>query len=165
MPFTIIGIDPGKAGGIAVFPSMELPFTFKMPPTMRDLFDELSSLDQILIHAYLEHLHPMPAPKHDDDSNKRSYTRGTVSAFKSGVGYGALQMALTACDIPYEIVSAAKWQRVIGVTVPKGKTMTATQKKNMHKEKAQQLFPNLKVTHAIADALLIAEYGRRIRTS
>jgi hypothetical protein len=34
--------------------------------------------------------------------------------------------------------------------------------KNVTKRRAQQLFPQLKVTHAIADALLIAEYGRRV---
>jgi hypothetical protein len=35
--------------------------------------------------------------------------------------------------------------------------------KNVTKSRAQELFPEVKVTHAIADALLIAEYGRRIR--
>jgi len=30
------------------------------------------------------------------------------------------------------------------------------------KRKAQELFPAIKITHAIADALLIAEYGRRM---
>ena len=33
----------------------------------------------------------------------------------------------------------------------------------MSKAKAQQLFPNLKITHAIADSLLIADYCRQIR--
>jgi hypothetical protein len=33
--------------------------------------------------------------------------------------------------------------------------------KNVSKRRAQELFPQLKVTHATADALLIAEYGRR----
>ena len=35
--------------------------------------------------------------------------------------------------------------------------------KNVTKSRAQELFPELKITHAIADALLIAEYGRRVR--
>jgi len=34
--------------------------------------------------------------------------------------------------------------------------------KNVSKRKAQELFPSMKVTHASADALLIAEYGRRM---
>jgi hypothetical protein len=34
--------------------------------------------------------------------------------------------------------------------------------KNITKQKAQELFPGIKVTHAIADALLIATYGKSI---
>jgi hypothetical protein len=34
--------------------------------------------------------------------------------------------------------------------------------KNITKRKAQELFPEIKITHAIADSLLIAEYGRRV---
>jgi len=33
--------------------------------------------------------------------------------------------------------------------------------KNVSKRRAQELFPEIKITHAIADALLIAEYARR----
>jgi hypothetical protein len=36
--------------------------------------------------------------------------------------------------------------------------------KNVTKAKAQQLFTQLKITHATADALLIAEFARRSRT-
>ena len=34
-----------------------------------------------------------------------------------------------------------------------------TAKKNRNKAKAQELHPELKITHAIADAILICEYG------
>jgi hypothetical protein len=49
----------------------------------------------------------------------------------------------------------------------KGGTCTTTQKKNVHKQRAIELFPperypNVKVTHKTADALLLAEYARRI---
>jgi hypothetical protein len=36
--------------------------------------------------------------------------------------------------------------------------------KNVSKSRAQELFPSIKVTHAIADALLIAEHNRRTAT-
>jgi len=78
---------------------------------------------------------------------------GVKSAFTFGEGYGRLQMALTALGIPYERVRPAAWQKAIGC-MTKGD-------KNVSKRKAQELFPDLKVTHAIADALLIAEYNRR----
>ena len=36
-----------------------------------------------------------------------------------------------------------------------------TEKKNRHKDKAALYFPEIAITHAIADALLISEYCRR----
>jgi len=33
--------------------------------------------------------------------------------------------------------------------------------KNVSKRRSQELFPQIKVTHAIADALLIASYGAK----
>ena len=33
--------------------------------------------------------------------------------------------------------------------------------KNVSKRKAQELFPGLKITHKIADALVLAKYGQR----
>jgi hypothetical protein len=57
--------------------------------------------------------------------------------------------------IPFEEVSPVKWQKVMGC-LSKGD-------KNVTKAAAQRLFPDIKITHAIADALLIAEYGRRIK--
>jgi hypothetical protein len=54
------------------------------------------------------------------------------------------------------------WQRALGVAYPPGST--DTEKKNITKRRAQQLFPAFTpITHAIADALLIAEYCRRVR--
>jgi hypothetical protein len=34
--------------------------------------------------------------------------------------------------------------------------------KNVSKAKAQQLFPTMKITHAVADALLLAAYAQRL---
>jgi hypothetical protein len=62
-------------------------------------------------------------------------------------------MALTAAGIPFERVTPQKWQKAMGC-MTKGD-------KNVSKRRAQELFPQLKITHAIADALLIAEYGRK----
>jgi hypothetical protein len=77
-----------------------------------------------------------------------------VSAFTFGRGFGGLEMALTAAGIPYRTVLPLVWQlRIIGAGT-KGN-------KNLSKAHAGRLFGGeVKVTHAIADALLIAEYGR-----
>ena len=136
-----LGIDPGLSGGIAFVPETGTPWAHKMPETDRDLIDLLS--DNISLHtatAMLEFVHSSPQ-------------MGVKSAFTFGEGYGRLQAVLTALRVPYERIRPAAWQKAMGC-LTKGD-------KNVSKRRAQELFPTLKITHATADALLIAEYNRR----
>jgi hypothetical protein len=137
-----IGIDPGLSGGIAFIPTTGEPWAHKMPETDRDLYDLLrDSTRDSEARAVVELVHSSPQ-------------MGVKSAFTFGEGYGRLGMALTALGVPYERVRPQAWQKAMGC-LTKGD-------KNVSKRKAQELFPTLKITHAIADALLIAEYGRRL---
>jgi hypothetical protein len=61
-------------------------------------------------------------------------------------------MAIVAAGIPFETVTPQKWQKTLGC-LTKGD-------KNVSKRKAQELFPDIKITHAIADSLLIAHYAK-----
>ena len=90
------------------------------------------------IHAYIEQVHSSPQ-------------MGVKSAFTFGNGFGHLEMALTAAGIPFTRIRPQVWQKELGC-LTKGD-------KNVSKRKAQELFPSMKVTHATADALLIAKYG------
>lgn len=136
-----IGIDPGLSGGVAFVPESGTPWAHKMPETDRDLIDLLrDSINLFDARATLELVHSSPQ-------------MGVKSAFTFGEGYGRLQMALTALGVPYERVRPAVWQKAMGC-LTKGD-------KNVSKRRAQELFPAIKVTHAIADALLIGEYARR----
>lgn len=138
-----IGIDVGQSGGIAVVgPDME-PWAVKMPDTVRDVCETIRALycwSDRASKAALELVHSSPQ-------------MGVKSAFSFGQGYGHLEMALTAAGIPWEHVRPQAWQKAMGC-------LTGGDK-NVSKAKAQQLFPSLKITHAIADALLIAEWLRR----
>ena len=142
---TIIGIDPGKSGGIAWITDGK-PCVEKMPETLLDLWELVVSISLnattggIGIKAYIEQVHSSPQ-------------MGVKSAFTFGNGFGHLEMALTAAGIPFERVRPQVWQKSLGC-LTKGD-------KNVSKRKSQELFPELKITHATADALLIAEYGRR----
>jgi hypothetical protein len=136
-----IGIDPGLSGGVAFVPESGTPWAHKMPETDRDLIDLLrDSINMFDARATLELVHSSPQ-------------MGVKSAFTFGEGYGRLQMALTALGVPYERVRPQAWQKAMGC-LTKGD-------KNVSKRRAQELFPAIKVTHAIADALLIGEYARR----
>jgi hypothetical protein len=147
----IIGIDPGASGGIAWI-SDGKPCVEKMPETLQDLWELICDirdggeprqrLDKaVLGHvAYIEQVSSSPQ-------------MGVVSSFSFGRGYGNLEMALTAAGIPFGRVRPQVWQKSLGC-MTKGD-------KNVSKRKAQELFPQLKITHATADALLLAEFGRR----
>lgn len=152
----ILGLDPGAGGGIAVLIDGQPPQTFKMPEADRDLYELLSQFAPSefavgsLVVAFCEKVHSSPQ-------------MGVVSAFKFGQSVGKLRMALVAAGIRLEMVTPQKWQKHFGLIVKgRGMGQRDTDKKNRNKARAQELFPGVKVTHAIADALLIADYGRAV---
>jgi hypothetical protein len=143
-----IGIDPGANGAIAWIDERGKSCVEKMPDTLQDLWELIcditnfprSTIDGRKYKAYIEQVSSSPQ-------------MGVVSAFSFGRGYGNLEMALTAAGIPFERVRPQVWQKAMGC-MTKGD-------KNVSKQKAQELFPDKKITHATADALLIALYGSR----
>lgn len=142
MQTIFIGVDPGTTGGIAALTEAGGVWAVvKMPATNAEILDVFRALKVSgEVKAYIEQVHTMPK-------------QGIVSAFTFGKGLGGLHMALAACLIPFDEVAPGKWQKVMQCS-SKGD-------KNVTKRRALELFPTIKVTHAIADALLIAEYGRR----
>lgn len=138
---TLLGIDPGKSGGIAYLRSGETPVAHKMPATVGDLCDLLRSLAVDGARtAYIERVHSSPQ-------------MGVVSAFTFGRGLGNLEAICQCVGIRVEWVAPQTWQKALGC-LSRGD-------KNVTKRRAQELFPAVAITHATADALLICEFGRR----
>ena len=140
----ILGIDPGQKGGIAFVAESDY-WAWKMPETERDIFELLQAppvMERDAGFAYIEAVHSMPK-------------QGVASSFKFGQNYGFLRGCLIALGIPFETVTPQKWQKYMGC-LTRGD-------KNVSKKRAQELYPQLKITHATADALLIATYGYRIQ--
>ena len=142
-----IGIDVGASGAIAWIDERGKSCVEKMPDTLQDLWELVESIAEIKSNwgatpckAYIEQVSSSPQ-------------MGVVSAFSFGRGYGNLEMALTAAGIPFERVRPQVWQKAMGC-MTKGN-------KNISKAKAQELYPDKKVIHATADALLIALYGAK----
>jgi hypothetical protein len=143
-----IGVDPGANGAIAWIDERGKSCVEKMPDTLQDLWELIcditnfprSAIDGRRYKAYIEQVSSSPQ-------------MGVVSAFSFGRGYGNLEMALTAAGIPFERVRPQVWQKAMGC-MTKGN-------KNISKAKAQELFPDKKIIHATADALLIALYGTK----
>jgi hypothetical protein len=138
---TFMGIDPGQSGGIAIIFENGKAEVTKMPETERDVFDIIHEYTYLDLFCMLEKVHAMPG-------------QGVTSMFKFGQGYGFIRGCLISLDIPFDDVTPQKWQKHIGC-------LTGGDK-NVSKSKAQQLYPYLKITHATADALLIARYAMEI---
>jgi crossover junction endodeoxyribonuclease RuvC len=137
-----LGIDPGKAGGIAVIDD-EFTMAWKMPSTERDIYELIRTLSQAGAFAYIEEVHAAPG-------------NGVSSMFTFGMGYGGLRMALIAAGISFATVTPQRWEKYFRIK----KQPSYTARKNALKARAQELFVDIKMTLSICDALLIAKFGQ-----
>lgn len=146
MSNTIIGIDPGSAGGIAVLNGSHIE-TYNMPETFPDIYNLLASLkDGDDTIAILEDVgHGMPG-----QSSK------ATAVFARHNGH--LEMALYALGIRTVKVTPQKWMKHYSNSLGKSKDHEKREWKNKLKGLAQQMFPSVKVTLKNADAILIACY-------
>lgn len=160
----IVGIDPGLDGALAVLPD---GLTFDTPTaevksgrTKRRVYQPAQMVRMLAtckedypdgvrqrhdVHVYLEAVHSMPG-------------QGVRSMFSMGHGLGLWMGILAALEIPYTLIEPTVWKRAM---VGLGKDKDAS------RIRAQQLFPASagdlarKKDHGRAEALLIAEFGRR----
>lgn len=145
---TIIGIDPGKNGGIAWQHQGQNIAVEKMPDTLKDVSELLRDIQTGAsgdVMAYLEQVHA--------GVFRGGSQMGVTSAFTFGQGFGHLEMGLTAHEIPFVRVRPIEWQTLMGCKTGGDK--------NVSKKRAQELVPHVSMTHAKADACLICLYGVR----
>jgi len=151
----IIGIDPGQNGGIS-YEFQGKIFAKKMPAIMSDIYLELASLSLIAdgyedIICYLEKV--------------GGYMPGNSgpAAVKFARHCGHIEMSLLALKIKCIQVSPRTWMdHFVGkINYPEGlaQAKKKTLRKNIIKNRAQKLYPHLKVTLALSDALGILNYG------
>ena len=162
LPDAILGLDPGVNGGLALLTiggglvAVSAVSALKTEAALvRQLLSYRDIFPQGGVVAYLE---------------KVGYIRGDggKGSFTFGKMYGFLRGVLGALAVPVRDVYPAVWQGRMGC-LSRGN-------KNVTKRMAESKFPMYRtfsqgngrgatpkaITHAIADALLIAEYGRRI---
>jgi len=172
-----VGIDPGLSGGIAFLHGDTLR-THKCPTTEKDMMDLVMSYNSGNLVAMLEQVNAFPG-------------QGVKSVWSFSGNYHGWKMLLTAMCIPYQLVLPKKWQSHFG-SMPKAppapkkkdynfggeaigeiyrkdkanhKVVLAKAKKdrkNHIKSLAQQRFPNVKITLATADAVLMAVYCKEV---
>ena len=167
LPYIVVGVDPGKAGGVAWITPSRVVTATPMPEGEEELNDLVSSLEEVCedeisktqnphleIFVFIEQVGVMPG-------------QGISSAFTFGTGFGQLRQAFSI--FPREFIRPQVWQK--GLQIPptdKKGGETKNQFKDRLRIKARQLFPNLDCWGwgkgkqlAVADAILLMEYGRR----
>jgi hypothetical protein len=137
------GIDPGCSGAVSTLDKEGKPVggSFKLSETMLDVVEYFEKFDLKDSYAVIEAVHSMPK-------------QGVASTFTFGKSFGQCLGILSALRIPFILVSPVKWQTAMNCRT-KGD-------KNVSKAAAQRLWPTVKISHANADSLLLAEYGRTI---
>lgn len=138
----IIGLDPGTTGAISVLNPDGTSLLFAMPLTVVEIVNLIVPYIQEKTVAYLEDVHAFPG-------------QGVSSSFTFGRNLGKLEGVLGALKIRTEYVAPQKWQKALGSLTKGDKKVSVI--------KATELYPNVKgINKLTADALLIAEYGRRV---
>jgi len=141
----IIGIDPGGSGGIAWSIGNVAPVaTAKMPETPHDLVEILGTIAaEGTCEVHLEEV--------------GGYIGGVGSPgskmFNFGRNFGQIIGVCAALKLPLKLVKPKRWQKALGLGTSKG--MSKTEWKNKLKARAQQLYPDIKITLDVADAVLI----------
>lgn len=149
-----IGIDPGVNGGMAVRGFADETTVSLFPFHHFDCLDGLRAMvgSRSEIHAYLELVagSPVQSPK---------------TAFTFGENFGWWWGTLNALGVGYTFVRPTVWQKpyradlqaILNKGMPPAEAYRA--RKNFFKDRAQELYPNLKITLAVADAVLLMHYG------
>jgi crossover junction endodeoxyribonuclease RuvC len=135
----VLGIDPGWSGGAALLTAEGAhvsDYNFSRM-TEADIIESISDILYPDMVCYIEKVGPMPK-------------QGVVSVFKFGQIYGLLRGLCISRIRTIEVLPQV-WQKSLGCLTHGDK--------NVSKAAAQRLFPGMKITHATADALLIAYYG------
>lgn len=153
---TIISIDPGSSGGIAVTNNFDGSYAMKMPDTEGDIVNELKMV-RVRHSAPASVQHEFVACVEEVNGFIGKAQPGSAM-FKFGRNFGFILGCLQTLGYRIELVRPQKWQKALGLGTSKG--MNKTEWKNKLKQRAQQLYPGIKVTLQTADALLLLEYAK-----
>lgn len=158
----LVGIDPGLDGALASYCTDDAyvpTIHVQAMPTMRigkrraydvprlarmvDEYDQYGTAGSVLV--VLEQVHAWPG-------------QGVVSSYRLGYGVGLLEGIIAEIGTyRLEKVTPQRWRKVMLDGRPKGKASSV--------QRARELFPGVELKnreHGKAEALLLAEFGRRL---
>ena len=152
----LVGIDPGVTGALAFIDTLDAVHTY-----VEDMPRDADGVDGGLVYRLLEMYEPAEVYL---EKTQAIPGKGTRAAFMQGDTNGSLRTAVHVLRVPLIWVQPAQWQRQFSLY---GGGFTDRERKDRSRARAQELFPRLADRlglvkhHNRAEALLIAEYGRR----
>lgn len=171
----VIGIDPGKKGAFAVLDLVEGILEVRPMPVLAGGKKSRDEYDIRAITEYLkgyrrdcclvtvERSQPLSMIPPKARLGVDAFKPGSIAQFNRGVQRG-FEWLLTALEIPFQLVPARTWMKIMHTGTPGADT------KQRSVIAAQRLFPGVdlrrtplcrKDDDGIAEAILLAEYGRR----
>ncbi len=147
----IVGIGPGKSGGLAFY-AHNGSVSATVMPIAGKAYDGLAILEYITDAdlVVIEKVGAMPG-------------QGVTSMFNFGAGYGLLQGICLGVGIPYELVTPQRWKKVVLADTKKDKNAAISYCRRRFPGVSLLASERCKKPHdGIADALCLMEYGRRV---
>lgn len=149
----VLGIDPGKKGGYCLIgPTGELKLYARMELNGREISVQpfvnlLCPSDSVKTLVVIEKVHSMPG-------------QSSQSTFTFAEGYGKIKGVCEALGVSYELVHPQTWKREV--------LQGSDRSKEAAIEWVKRRYPEVDLgkggrvdSDGIADAVCIAEYGRR----
>ena len=145
---TIIGIDPGSNGGIAVDNCGDVQI-FKMPENISEVSDILANFPGALV--FIEKLSVRYTDVNIKDGMGKLFRLQKMIA-----NFEQLKAAIEIAGMEYVQVHPMTWQSGLGLRI---KDEPKPARKKRYKDVAAKVFPNLRVAMWNCDALLIMVFG------
>jgi crossover junction endodeoxyribonuclease RuvC len=149
---TVVAIDPGMSGGIAVSRCGKVE-CWPMPETQGDL---LALVREIRAAAVVEGGELVCVL--EEVSGFAGKAQPGSAMFRFGEHFGFIKGVVQALEVRLVLVRPQVWQKGFGLGTASA-CRTKSEWKNKLKAEAQRRFPHLNVTLKTADALLILEHA------
>jgi len=150
----VAGIDPGVTGALAVIGEESQVYDLGVA--------SIGSTNQLSPQALAHQLIESGADVIVIEDNRANGMNGSKANFSMGLSLGVCYGVIGTLGRRLIRVKPHEWQKSLGLG-----SVVAAQRKEAHRQRARELFPELddqlsrKKDHNRADALLIAEYGRK----
>lgn len=152
MPTVILGIDPGANGAMVALQEGKL-LCHNNKDDDQGCWQWISQWIEVDTFAVIET--QTPRPTFVPSLGKATILASTCQLYGN---YHALRTMLICANISFEGCPPKQWQKALSLG-SRIKGQSDNQWKNVLKSAAIAMFPDVKVTLANADALLIAAYG------